>query len=112
MPRTRTEEISPLISTRLSQKELERVQSLVDSGLYMNMSDFVREAVREKLESIKIIEMREIDLKIARKDILNYLEKNKGVEIYPDEIMEDLGIDIEVVFKVLEELRKEGRIEE
>jgi len=112
MPRTRTEEISPLISARLSSKELERVQNLVDLGLYMNMSDFVREAVREKLESIKIIEMREIDLKTARRDVLDYLIKRKGTEIYPDEIMEDTGIDIEIVFKVLDELRKEGRVEE
>jgi len=112
LPKTRTEEISPLVSARLSPKELEKVGELVDSGLYMNISDFVREAVREKLSSIKMIVLKEIDKRTAKKEIIKYLEKRKGEDVYPDEIMEELGIDIKNVFEVIEELRKEGRIEE
>lgn len=100
---------SPPIFTRITKKEIEKIQSLVDKGEFMNVSDFVRQGIREKLKKINI---RKVDLKQAKGEILKYLEKRKGEEIYPDEIMEDLGIELEHVFKVLEDLRKEERIKE
>lgn len=37
------------IYTRITQKEKDRILTLVESGAFMNLSDFVRQAVREKL---------------------------------------------------------------
>jgi len=37
------------IYARVTKKEKERILHLVDEGTYMSLSDFVRQAVREKL---------------------------------------------------------------
>jgi Arc/MetJ-type ribon-helix-helix transcriptional regulator len=39
---------------------------LVNEGYYLSASDFVREAVREKLEAIKEIKLREVSLNVAK----------------------------------------------
>jgi Arc/MetJ-type ribon-helix-helix transcriptional regulator len=39
---------------------------LVNEGYYLSASDFVREAVREKLEAIKEIKLREVSLNEAK----------------------------------------------
>lgn len=38
------------IGVRLSPRDIDRVKKRVKSGQFMNCSDFLREAVREKLE--------------------------------------------------------------
>ena len=101
-----------MAGVKLAPKEMKQIQSLVNDGFYLNISDFLREAVRDRLESIKVVTVRNLDIKKARKEILDYLQKRKGEELYPDELMEELGIDLEIVLKVLKELKKEGRIEE
>jgi len=37
------------ISTSITKKERDRIMVLVEDGAYMSLSDFVRQAVREKL---------------------------------------------------------------
>ena len=37
------------IYARVTKKEKSRILNLVDEGAYMSLSDFVRQAVREKL---------------------------------------------------------------
>lgn len=101
-----------MAGVKLTPKEMEQIQSLVDSGFYLNVSDFLRESVRDNLESVKIITLRNLNIKKARKEIISYLQKRKGEEVYPDEVMEDLGIELEIVLKVLKQLKEEGRIEE
>ncbi|MBL7169835.1 MAG: hypothetical protein ISS48_02355 [Candidatus Aenigmarchaeota archaeon] len=101
-----------MAGVKLAPKEMKQIQSLVNDGFYLNISDFLREAVRDRLESIKVVTVRNLDIKKARKEIIDYLQKRKGEELYPDELMEELGIDLEIVLKVLKELKKEGRIEE
>lgn len=100
---------SELVSARLSPKELEEIERLVDEGFYMNTADFVRTAVREKLESVKIIDVRDVTKDKAKKEIIDYLKRHQ--EAYASEISEKLGLDLELVFLVMKELKKEGVVE-
>lgn len=100
---------SELVSARLSPKEIEEIERLVEEGFYMNTADFVRMSVREKLESIKIIEIRDVSKGKAKKEIIEYLSKKD--KAYASEISEDLRLDLELVFLILNELKKEGRAE-
>ena len=92
----------------LSPKELEEIKMLIEEGFYMNVADFVRMAVREKLESIKITNVRNIDGKKAKKEIIEYIKDNK--KAYPSDIADALQLDFDTVLNVIKELTKEGRI--
>lgn len=99
---------SDLVSARLSPRELEEIKKLVDGGFYMNTADFVRMAVREKLESIKIIDVRDIGREKVKKEVIGYLEDNK--KAYPSDIADALQMDFDTVLAVVKDLVKEGRI--
>jgi hypothetical protein len=43
-----------------------RKRTIVNKGYYLSPSDFVREAVREKLEAIKEIKLRAVSLNVAK----------------------------------------------
>jgi hypothetical protein len=45
--------------------ELEQIKQLVASCVYLNASDFVRDAVRDKLAAIKTIKYRDVDYDTA-----------------------------------------------
>jgi predicted transcriptional regulator len=55
---------------------------------------------------MKLIEMRKISKKQARKEILNYLKKHK--EAYASDISEELGLDLDLVFSIMKDLDREG----
>ncbi|HLC79850.1 MAG TPA: ribbon-helix-helix domain-containing protein [archaeon] len=97
------------VGTKMTATEFEKMQALVDAGLYLNVSDFIRDAVREKLGSIEIIKLRDVDYKIAKKEVLAYFEKFR--EAYPDEAANDLSLSLEMVAKITSELIKEKRLE-
>ncbi|MBI2971008.1 MAG: hypothetical protein HYY37_01160 [Candidatus Aenigmarchaeota archaeon] len=99
---------SELVSARLSPKEMEAIETLVEEGFYMNTADFVRMAVREKLESIKIIDVRDLSKDKARKEVIEYIKDNK--QAYPSDISDALKIDFDMVLEIVKELAKEGRV--
>ncbi|MCL2115500.1 MAG: ribbon-helix-helix domain-containing protein [Methanobrevibacter sp.] len=98
------------LSTKLTPNEVQEIDNLVNAGLYLNSSDFLREAVRERLKAIKIIKLRDIDYDTAKKEILGYYKKyNKA---FMSDVADDLELDIELVVNITDELIKEGRIKE
>lgn len=44
--------ISKSVSTKLAEKEYNKIIELVNDGLFLNSADFVRKAIREKLKNI------------------------------------------------------------
>lgn len=94
--------------TKLTPFEYNKLQKLVKIGMYLSISDFMREAIREKLEAIEIIKVKDIDYKTAKKEILGYYQKYS--EAYPHEVAEDLEFDYEFVSKIINELKKEKRL--
>jgi Arc/MetJ-type ribon-helix-helix transcriptional regulator len=98
-----------VIGSKISAVELEQIKQLVASGVYLNTSDFVRDAIRDKLATIKTIKYRDIDYEAAKKEVMGYFQE-RG-EAYASEIEEDLELDYSLVRQIITELKREGRLE-
>lgn len=96
------------IGAKIAPAEARQIRELIEAGVYLNESDFMRDAIRHRLSAIKVIGCRDIDYETAKKEILGYY-KSRG-EAYPDKAAEDLSLDFDLVMKVTDELRKEGRL--
>lgn len=99
---------SDLVSARISPKELETIEMLVDEGFYMNMADFVRTSVREKLETIKIVDVRNVNAGKAEKEIIEFMKQNRNA--YPSDIADALNLDFDLVMDIVKNLVKAGRL--
>lgn len=98
-----------VLGAKLTRREIDQINRLVEAGLYLNSSDFIREAVREKLTMIKVIEYRDVDYETAKKEVAGYFQM-KG-EAYASDASTDLQLDYELVCKIMDELEKEGCME-
>jgi Arc/MetJ-type ribon-helix-helix transcriptional regulator len=98
-----------VVGAKLTRNEIGQINRLVEAGLYLNPSDFIREAVREKLATIKVIEYRDVDYEAAKKEVAGYFQM-KGVAYASDASM-DLQLDYELVCKIMDDLEKEGCME-
>lgn len=99
---------SKAVGTKLTQNEHEEISSLIDAGIFLSTSDFVREAIKDKLKAIKVIKLRNIDHETAKKEVLGYY-RNYG-EAYISEVSRDLELDLELVNQITEELEKKDRL--
>ena len=110
---TRTKSVGDIetkaVGTKLTLRELREIQGLIEAGMYISISDFVREAIRDKLRAVKVIKVREITYEVAKKEVLGYYRSYK--EAYPHEVAEDLELDYDLVWKITEELKEEKRLE-
>jgi len=97
------------IAVRLSKADYTKVQQLVEAGLYRSSADFLREAVRDKLGSMEVVSVRDIDSRKAEKMIEDYLIKHPGPS-FASEIADALGLDYGLTFKTIHKLLEEGRI--
>jgi len=97
------------LAVRLSKADYATVQQLVKAGLYRSSADFLREAVRDKLESLEIVSVRNVDSRKAERMIEDYLVKHPGPS-FASEIADALGLDCDVTFKTVHKLLEEGRI--
>jgi len=64
--------------------------------------------MRGKENSQILISYRDINFDDARKEIVEYFQE-KG-EAYPSEIEEDLKLDYKLICKIVDELKREGRL--
>lgn len=110
-----TESISPkktsparTVGTKVTPREIEEITDLINAGIYLSVSDFIREAIRDKLRATKVIKIREIDFESAKKEVLGYYRSYQ--EAFDYEVAEDLELDYELVCEITEELEREGRI--
>jgi Arc/MetJ-type ribon-helix-helix transcriptional regulator len=101
--------IGKVVGAKLTRNEIGQINKLVEAGLYLNPSDFIREAVREKLAAIKVIEYRDVDYENAKKEVAGYF-KMKG-EAYASDASLALELDYELVCKIMDDLEKEGQME-
>ena len=82
------------MGTKLTRNEIDQINRLIDAGIYLNNSDFICEAVREKLAAIKVVEYRDVDFETAKKEVAGYI-KIKG-EAYASDASTDLELDYEI----------------
>ena len=98
-----------VVGSKVSAVELEQIKQLVTSGVYLNTSNFVRDAIRDKLAVIKTIKYRDVDYDTAKKEVMGYFQE-RG-EAYPSQIEEDLELDYKLICQITDELKREGRLE-
>lgn len=98
-----------VVGSKVSSVELEEIRKLVASGVYLKTSDFVRDAIRDKLAAIKTIKYRDVDYDTAKKEVMGYFQERR--EAYSSEIEEDLGLDYKLICQIVEELKREGQLE-
>ncbi len=72
------------------------------------MNYFIRDAVREKLAAVKVIEYRDVDYETAKVEVAGYFQ-TKG-EAYASDASTDLQLDYELVCKIMDDLEKDGKI--
>jgi len=102
------------VGTELTMEEYNEIQELINAGMYISISDFLRDAVRDKLYSksnvAEVIKLRNVDYSEAKKEVLDYYRTYK--EAFPHEVAEALELDYELVWRITEDLKKEGRLGE
>ncbi|MGZ7210271.1 MAG: hypothetical protein ACXVHV_10355 [Methanobacterium sp.] len=99
---------SKTVGTKLTPIEYEEISNLVDEGVFLSISDFIRESVRDKLRATKVIRIRNINYDMAKKEVLGYYRSYD--EAYISEVSEDLELDLELVVQITKELENEGRL--
>jgi Arc/MetJ-type ribon-helix-helix transcriptional regulator len=98
------------IGAKIAAAESRQIKSLIEAGVFLNESDFVRDAIRHRLAEIKVIKCRDVDYETAKKEVTGYFKR--AGEAYPDEAAEDLELDFDLMMRITEELRKNGTLEE
>ena len=96
---------------QLNEDELEALDMIVER-LHSSKSEAIREAIRnyaDQLHGTEIMKIREVSRSEARKEILEFLQKNDRA--WSSEIADLLRIDLSLVNSVLEELWSEKRVE-
>jgi len=71
--------------------------------------NFEKDAVREKLAAIKVIQYHDLDYETAKKEVVGYFQM-KG-EAYASDASTDLELDYDLVCRIMDDLEKEGKME-
>jgi Arc/MetJ-type ribon-helix-helix transcriptional regulator len=98
--------LSKQVAAKVSKVEYELIRRLVKSGLYINSSDFVRDAMRRRLAEINSAAKTSTD--DLKQELHDYMKEHDGL-IWPDEAARDLGYSVLDILEALRKLEKEGR---
>jgi len=97
------------IECRITKEEKKKIQNLIDTRQYSNITDFLKEAIKDELDGNEIINLRDIGRDEAKKEVVEYY-KEYGIA-YLSDVADALRLDYHFVFDLTEELVKEGRLE-
>ena len=61
---------------------------------------------------IRVIDVKDVPFDEAKNMIYDYYKTHKTETIYPDEVADELGLDLKVAMEAVEELFGEGKLEE
>ena len=98
--------MSKQVAAKVSKVEYELIRRLVKSGLYINSSDFVRDAMRRRLAEINSTAKTSTD--DLKQELYDYMKEYDGL-IWPDEAARDLGYSVLDILEALRKLEREGR---
>ena len=115
MPQSFSEKNTPIsknIGTKLPEYEYNKVIGFVNEGLFLNAADFVREAIREKINRMEEIVLRDIPLSQQRTEIIEYAKEHKNEIVDAEIIANALRLDVFDVDDIMTELIKENILEE
>jgi ArsR family metal-binding transcriptional regulator len=104
---------SYLPPVRVESGILEELDALAEKFGYHSRTELIREAIGDKIASLKgakIIELRDINDKQAKKELLDYIKGKDST--YPSDIADALRLPLEQVFRIVNELFGERKVEE
>ena len=105
-----TETSSKNISIEVSQQDFNKINELVDEGLFNDVEDFLSEAIVEKLDDMEPITLREIPYEQQRKEIIEYAKTHGDFDAV--DVSDELLLDPFEVSDIMVELINEGILEE
>lgn len=111
---TAQEEISHQVASKVSRSTYLKIKRLVDAGMFLNFSDFTRKAIENELERLgetEILSLREASVEEARRLIEEHLNQHQG-QVYPSDIADHYGLELETVFEAVKQLKAEGKVKE
>ena len=111
---TTQEEVSCQVASKVSRSTYLKIKKLIDAGMFLNFSDFTRKAIENELERLgetEILSVRETSVKEARRLIEKYLDLHPG-PVYPSDIADHYGLELEPVFEAIKQLKAEGKVKE
>ena len=91
-----------------------KIKRLIDEGMFLNFSDFTRKAIEDMLKSLgemEMISVREASIPEVKKKIEEYLDQHQG-PVYPSDIADHYGLELEPVFEAVKRLVAEGKVKE
>ena len=106
-----SEDRKPTISLRLPRRLIEEIDELVRSTKMHSRTEFVERAVEtyvDELREARIVIVKEWTESKARDAILRYLKGRRAT--YVTDIAEALGMDLDLAFRIVGSLAKEGKV--
>ena len=97
------------IAVRLTRTEYERIEHMIEAGMYRSAADFARDAIRDKLREAEPVSLREFSTKDIERMVDNYLTKHPGSH-FASEIAEALGLDFRLTLEAIKRMIEAGRI--
>ena len=101
---------SKSVTIELSDEEYNLINKLVIDGLFLSSSDFVREAMLEKLRNLDVIHLRDIPYEQQEKEIIEYAKTHDIFDAL--DIADALKLDVFEVNEIMAKLIKENVLEE
>jgi len=101
------------VPVSLPMSVVEKLEGLRARLGYRSRNAVIREAVGrfiEEMEEAKVLYVRDVTVEEAKGEIVEYLKRHGSA--YVSEMAESLGVNIELAFKVVEELEKKGVVGE
>lgn len=90
------------------QNQIDGLKSTLDR-LTLEVSD-IRNLLAVSPMRIRIIETRDVSVDEAKRMVMEYMETHDIV--YPDDVADELGLDLKVTVEAVNELIKEGKVKE
>jgi Arc/MetJ-type ribon-helix-helix transcriptional regulator len=101
--------MSRQVAAKISDVEYKQIRRLVSGGLYINSSDFVRDAVRRRLGEISSV--AKTNSPKLREELYHYMKERGGL-VWPDDAARELGYSVMEIVEALKKLEREGKVEE
>ena len=112
----KTEEVSTqefwAFARQIEQLTVETNSLREEIGKLRDVISKLESALGEFPLNIRVIDVKDVPFDEAKNMIYDYYKTRKTEMIYPDEVADELGLDLKVAMRAVEELFEEGKLEE
>jgi len=98
-------------TSQIEQSTAETNSLREEIGKLRDVISKLESALNEFPLHIRVIDVKDVPFDDAKNMIYDYYKTHKTI-IYPDEVADELGLDLKIAMKAVEELFEEGKLEE